>query len=233
VFFGLECLVDFLAEPGACGFEVVHGEGVLGFGAGVEEGADVGVVDAEDGVVSGAVFVGRLVAQKGVTDLLAALADLRRRGSAIPLTVVGDGPERQALERRAVLLGLGKSVRFVGAVSPERVSGLLADQRVAVLPATGEGLGLVLAEALAAGVPVVAYESGGIADLLVDREAGELVRPGDVKGLADAMHRVVSDQRYLDAAARAGRILAARLAPSRVAEQFESVYQSACALFTG
>ncbi len=172
----------------------------------------------------GAIFVGRLTRQKRVGDLLEALAVLARRGERMELAVVGDGPERAALERRAAAPDLAGSVTFTGAVPPERVAGHLAGRRVFALPSVDEGLGLVVAEALAAGVPVVAARSGGIPDLMTDPDAGVLVPPGDVTALADALARVASDARYLAGAGRAGRALLERLSPEAVAGRFETIY---------
>jgi glycosyltransferase involved in cell wall biosynthesis len=173
---------------------------------------------------SGAVFVGRLTRQKRVGDLLEALAFLARSGRRLELTIVGDGPERAALERRAAATDLAGTVTFVGAVPPEAVAGHLELKRLLVLPSVDEGLGLVVAEALVAGVPVVATRSGGIPDLMTDPEAGALVPPCDSAALAEAMGRVAGDGRYLEGAARAGRALLERLSPEAVAAGFEAIY---------
>jgi len=177
----------------------------------------------------GAVFVGRLTTQKHVADLLEALALLGRRGAALHLTVVGDGPERTVLERRAASADLAGMVSFTGMVPPDTVPAHLAGKRVCVLPSVDEGLGLVVAEALVAGVPVVAARSGGIPDLLTDPEAGTLVPPDDPAALADAIQLVASDDRYLAGAARAGRALRSRLSPDAVAQRFEEIYRAALA----
>jgi glycosyltransferase involved in cell wall biosynthesis len=87
-----------------------------------------------------------------------------------------------------------------------------------------EGLGLVVAEALAAGVPVVAARSGGIPDLLTAPDCGELVPPADPAALAEAMARVARDDRYLAGARRAGRALLERLSPEAVAANVEAIY---------
>jgi glycosyltransferase involved in cell wall biosynthesis len=105
---------------------------------------------------AGAVFVGRLTAQKRVGDLLEALALLAAQGKRLSLVIVGDGPERAALEQRSAAPDLAGLVTFVGAVPPAAVAGHFAGRAVCVLPSVDEGLGLVVAEALVAGVPVVA-----------------------------------------------------------------------------
>ncbi len=175
-----------------------------------------------DAARSGAVFVGRLTRQKGVHDLLEALAMLKRQGLPLDLTIVGDGPERGNLKAQALALGL--PVVFTGYVAPEEVANYLQDRRVFILPSVQEGLGLAVAEALTQGVPVVATRSGGIPDLMADPEAGILVPPGEPPALAQAIRQVLKDDRYRVGAQRAGRILAERLSPEKVAEQFEIIY---------
>ena len=186
--------------------------------------APVSAQPAAPGGRHGAVFVGRLTRQKRVGDLLEALAILGSRGQRLELTIVGDGPERSVLERRAAADDLAGRVTFTGAVAPEAVASHLASKRLLVLPSVDEGLGLVVAEALVAGVPVVATRSGGIPDLMTEREAGEMVPPGDPAALAEAMSRVAGDERYLAGAGRAGRALLERLSPDAVAAAFEAIY---------
>lgn len=185
----------------------------------------LGVTADPDTPRSGVIFVGRLTRQKCVHVLLEALARLRRDGLALDLTVVGDGPERTALKARAIALGVRTT--FTGFVPPDQVGGYLRDKRVFVLPSVREGLGLAVAEALTQGVPVVATRSGGIPDLLTDPDAGLLVPPEDPEALAHAIRAVDSEERFRVGALRAGRLLADRLSPERVAEQFETLYQRA------
>lgn len=182
----------------------------------------LGVTADPDAARAGAIFVGRLTAQKGVNHLLDALAILRRQGRPLELTVVGDGPELPALKALARALAL--SVTWTGYVAPQQVGGYLRDKAVFVLPAVDEGLGLVVAEALTQGVPVVASRSGGIPDLMVDPDAGILVPVDDRHALAAAIREVATSDRYRVGALRAGRILAERLSPEKIAERYEEVY---------
>jgi glycosyltransferase involved in cell wall biosynthesis len=175
-----------------------------------------------DAARNGAVFVGRLTSQKHVGDLLTALAMLRREGVPQDLTIVGDGPERPALKAQAMALGL--TVTFTGFVAPELVAGHLRDKRVFILPAVDEGLGLVVAEALTQGVPVVATRSGGIPDLMTDPDAGILVPPSNPQALAVAIRSVTTEERFRVGAWRAGKSLAERLSPEAVAARFEEIY---------
>lgn len=176
-------------------------------------------------VRQGVVFVGRLTRQKGVHDLLDALAILKRQGLAPDLTVVGDGPERPALKAQALALGL--SVVFTGFVAPELVASHVAAKRLFVLPSAKVGRGLAAAEALALGVPVVASRSADVHDLLRDPDAGLPVPPGDTAALAQAMSMVLREERFVIGARRAGKALMERRAPDRVAELFEGIYGNA------
>ena len=132
-------------------------------------------------------FVGRLAAQKGVSTLLDAVP-LLRTGAAVAL--VGDGPQRAALERQAGHLGADR-VRFQGFVPHAEVPAWLAAADVLVLPSVYEELGSVLLEAMAAGLPVVASAVGGIPDAL--GAAGRLVPPSDPAALAAAVDEVLDD----------------------------------------
>ncbi len=143
-------------------------------------------------------FVGRLVERKGVHYLLEALARLRT-DVPVYLRVVGDGPMRGMLERRARDLGVADRVRFDGFVPNDVLSHRFATCDAFVLPAVvdakgdTEGLGVVLVEALTYGKPVIASAAGGIVDVIRDGETGILVPPGDTAALAGAIERLVAD----------------------------------------
>jgi glycosyltransferase involved in cell wall biosynthesis len=135
--------------------------------------------------------VGRLVWEKGHQDLLRAVALLRRRGrDDVRVELVGTGPERGRLERVAADLGLADAVVFRGNVPYDELPGLYARASCLVLaslptPFWEEQFGMVLAEALAARLPIVAAASGAIPEVLGDD--GTLVAPGDWVGLAAAL----------------------------------------------
>jgi glycosyltransferase involved in cell wall biosynthesis len=135
-------------------------------------------------------YIGRLTDSKGVHVLLEAISDLEE----VTLTIAGDGPERIALEAQVVKLGLESRVRFVGWIQSDERDDLLARSRVFAMPALwDEPFGIVGVEALAAGVPVVATDVGGIPSWLDDQETGLLVPRGDRVAFADALRRLLSD----------------------------------------
>jgi glycogen synthase len=138
----------------------------------------------------GVVFVGRLHRQKGVDTLVRAVP-LVPAGTRV--TLVGDGPERAAVERLAAGLGVADRVRVTGFRPHREGLALLAGARVAVLPSRYEELGTALVEAMAAARPVVATRVGGIPELVRDGVDGLLVPPGDPAALAAALTRVLTD----------------------------------------
>lgn len=127
---------------------------------------------------------GRLVPRKRVDRVLEALGHVRQQGGTLRLAVLGDGPEREALVRRASQLGISGAVSWVGAVDdPERYLPL-AD--VFIHAASSEGLPNALLEAMACGVPVVAPRIGGVLDAVADGTEGILFDGEDPAAIARA-----------------------------------------------
>jgi glycosyltransferase involved in cell wall biosynthesis len=145
-------------------------------------------VNAEAPLVVG---VGRLVPVKGFDVLIAAVPELRAAFPSVSVLLVGDGPERPALEARARALGVDAHLRIVGAL--DDVAPCIAASDVLVAPSRNEGMGRVLIEAMALDVPVVATRVGGIPSVLGDGEFGVLV-PAEAPGpLAAALIDVLHD----------------------------------------
>lgn len=155
--------------------------------------------------------IGKLHEVKGQTHLLDACAQLRQRGVAFTCHLVGDGPDRAALLRQAQQLQLDGSVRFHGMLPRREVAALLGEADLLAAPSVvsrdgrREGLPVVLIEALASGVPVVASRLSGIPELVVDGETGLLVPPGDAAALADALQRLIASPALREQLAEAGR----------------------------
>jgi glycosyltransferase involved in cell wall biosynthesis len=135
--------------------------------------------------------VGRLADQKALHVLLDAVPRLLAQDPGIRVLVVGDGPLRPALERRARRLGVGDAVVFTGHQAD--VVPAYAAMDVFVLPSRYEGFGIVFLEAMAMGVPVVGTRVVGIEDAVTDGATGLLVPYGDASALAAAVIRLCSD----------------------------------------
>lgn len=150
-------------------------------------------------------YVGRLVALKGQPILLEAFAALRRRGIDATLTLVGGGDERDDLERLAERLGVADRVTFTGGLGHDRVREQMAAADVFCLPSFAEGLPVVLMEAMASGLPVVATRIAGVSELVEDGVEGVVVRPGRVDELEQALVRFAEDREFRRRAGAAGR----------------------------
>jgi colanic acid/amylovoran biosynthesis glycosyltransferase len=172
--------------------------------------------------------VGRLVEKKGTADLLEAFAAVR----GATLVVIGDGPLRASLERRA--RPLGASVRFLGALPPAELLGwmqkawLLATPSVTAGDGDSEGLPTVLCEAAAVGLPAVATRHSGIPEIVADGETGLLCAERDPAALARNLSALLGDpalRERLSASAfrRARRLFDLRLQTERLERHYDAV----------
>jgi glycosyltransferase involved in cell wall biosynthesis len=146
--------------------------------------------------------LGRLTPIKGQADLVLAFAQVRKEVEAAWLLLVGDGEEREALQRLARRLGVGKRVVFAG--WREEVPAVLRAMDIFAFPSLNEGMGKALVEAMYAGLPVVATRVGGVPELIGEGAAGLLVPPGQPGPLAAALLELAGDEerrRRLGAAA--------------------------------
>jgi glycosyltransferase involved in cell wall biosynthesis len=170
-------------------------------------------------------FVGRLIADKRVDDLLHAVARLADSRSALHCRIVGDGPERAALERLARELGIDAYVTFLGHVSDAEVYSHLQAAAVLVLPSVREGYGITVVEGQAAGaVPVVVRSPMSAApDLVRDGVDGIVCDPG-AEALAAAIGPLLDDSEARSRMAAAARAAAAERDWDRVASAMEEVY---------
>jgi len=179
-------------------------------------------VRAELGVSPGqqlVLAVGRLHQQKGLDVLVRAVAGL----SGVRLVLVGDGPERGALERLGQQLGLGDRLTITGWTDSPR--SWLPALDVMALPSRFEGLPLVLLEAMHAGLPVVSTPVGSVADALVDGETGLLVPTDDVPALQAALGTLLADSTRRSAMGAAARERARRrFSADAMAAAYEEVY---------
>jgi glycosyltransferase involved in cell wall biosynthesis len=132
--------------------------------------------------------IGRLVPTKGLSYLIAAFSKVKKQMPSVHLVLVGDGPCKAELQMRAADALCGDSVHFLG--HRANVEQLLKGMDVFILASVAEGMPRVLLEAMAAGVPCVATQVGGIPEVINGEAVGFLVPPGDPEALAEMMLRV-------------------------------------------
>ncbi len=174
-------------------------------------------------------FVGRLVAKKGLEILLRALAADRDSGDR--LAVVGGGPLRAPLELLARELGLIDRVRFVGAVSHRALPAIYAAADLFVGPSItaedgdSEGLGLVFAEALSAGTPVVASDLPAIRDVVRHGENGCCFPAGDFAALSTTLAALREPEERRALASRARESILGNLSLETVVDRYDLLYR--------
>jgi glycosyltransferase involved in cell wall biosynthesis len=166
--------------------------------------------------------VGRMTPQKGQATLLQALSRLRPNRNRT--LMVGDGPHRSALEQLCRDLGLSESVSFVGTRAD--VPDLLRAADVLVLPSLHEGFGLVVAEALASGTPVIASNVGPLPEIVSNGNTGLLVEPGDPQSLANGLMELLTQPERRRAMGGRGREeVLRRFGLPLMLERLEEVYK--------
>ncbi|MFH1182137.1 MAG: glycosyltransferase [Candidatus Woesearchaeota archaeon] len=138
-------------------------------------------------------FVGRLAEKKGVSYLISAMVSIKKSCPDCKLLIVGEGPEKPLLEKQIEGHALNDSVIFAGSMAKEKLPAFYHSADVFVLPSIiaksgdTEGLGVVLLEAIASGVPVVASNVGGIPDIIINGKTGLLVKQKNPGAISDAV----------------------------------------------
>jgi glycogen(starch) synthase len=139
------------------------------------------------------VFLGRLVSDKGVPLLIEAMAQLRERGIAPSLVIIGSGPDEDSLRSLCEKRSLMGAVRFTGHIARDAVVDLLNRCRVMVIPSiVDEGFGIVAIEGIACGCIVVAAHLGGLPEAV--GPCGVTFSKGDVSALADCLAGLLADE---------------------------------------
>ena len=164
-------------------------------------------VGSKEGRKNQLIFVGSLIERKGLSYLIQAMVSLVASQPDIRLVIVGEGKDRGLLEELTRQLGLQENVIFMGTQSQDRVSELLRESRLFILPSIEEGQGVVLVEALASGTPCIGSRIGGIPDVITP-DVGRLVTAGDVHGLSAAIEPYLIDNDLWETASSNARVRA-------------------------
>ncbi len=149
--------------------------------------------------------VGRLVRGKGLSLLLASVAELVDEGLDLSVTVVGEGPARQELETDVRRLQLHRRVRFEGAAGQDEIRSFYERADIFCLPSFAEGIPVVAMEAMATELPVLTTQIMGVPELVENGVDGMLVPPGRIDSLSDSLRSLVRApelRRTIGAAAR-------------------------------
>lgn len=169
--------------------------------------------------------VGRLSAVKNQRLQLTAFAEVLRKVPEARLEIAGDGPLRAELQATSQELNLGSSVTFLGYRSD--IADVLRDVDVFLLSSVSEGTPLVVIEAMAAGLPIIATNVGGLPDMISDCRTGYLVASGDVDGMTKRMLDLACNQDQRFTFGERGREVAkSRYSLDRMVNDYEAAYQS-------
>jgi glycogen(starch) synthase len=173
-------------------------------------------------------YAGRLVYEKGVQDLLAAVPRLRRRFPGLRVVIAGDGKYRPELVAEAKRRRLGRAVEFAGFVSGDELPALYGAADCVVVPSRYEPFGLVALEAAAAGGPLAVSATGGLAEFVTPGETGVTFPPGEPAALAGAVSSVLSDEVLARRLARqARRLVSERYGWATIAARTAEAYRRA------
>ena len=169
-------------------------------------------------------FVGRLNAQKGIETLLRAIAVASRKPS---LDVIGDGPDAERLKTLTGELEITDRVRWLGALPQQQLPEYYRSATALVVPSVNEGLGLVAVEAQLCETPVIAFDSGGLSDVVSHGQTGILIEDISASALAAGIDSLLASPDRGAALGAAGRLHAlATFAPESVARRYATLYRS-------
>jgi glycosyltransferase involved in cell wall biosynthesis len=175
--------------------------------------------------------IGRLSREKGYRYLVSALEPLVAGGADVKLVIIGEGPERRDLERRAGELGLRERVLLPG--YKEDAGRYIALFDAYVLSSLTEGLPIAILESMHAETPIVATAVGGVPELLLNGEAGLLVPPADPRALAGAVNRLLRDGALAgELTRRAKAIVCSKYSPETMARSYLEAYENVMAHHT-
>ena len=168
-------------------------------------------------------FVGRLAPQKNPLTLVRAARLIDERAEIV---IVGDGPERPIIEQEIASAGLSGRVHLTGFVPHHEIPAYLSHADVFALPSLYEELGSVLLEAMRAGLPIVASDTGGIPEIVEDDRSGSLVPPNDTASLAGAINRLLRNPEVAQRLSNEGRRRSKRFEWSSIAGEVLGIYNS-------
>lgn len=179
---------------------------------------------AEDDKV--VIFVGRFRPEKDVTCLIKAMEIMVERNPKMKLFVIGEGEEEEQLKELTKKLNLDWHVNFVGQVAYRKVPEYMAAADVFVLPSLSEGFPLVMPEAMACGLPIVATKVGGVPEIITDGENGLLVEPKNPQQIAEKVLLLLGDDELRQKISKSNKDKVKNYSWENVIQRLEELYQS-------
>ena len=174
-------------------------------------------------------FAGRLAPEKRIDLLVDSTELLAKSGAKFKVVIVGDGPSRHELQELAVELGVAKLIHFAGPYPHDEMGDWYAAADIFAMPAPLETQGLVLVEAMAAGLPCVGVEHGGVREIILSGHTG-LTTEFDPVEFANALKRLVCDRNFHDQMGVGARLRARAYSPEAMTSGVLGVYEAALRL---
>jgi len=167
-------------------------------------------------------YTGQVITRKGIRVLLEAVKSLGPvfKGT---LVIAGDGAERQTLEKWAEENGLADRIHWTGWLSYEVLGDYVRNCDVFVFPTFEDTWGMVLTEAMACGKPIIASTAAGASEWIQEGQSGFLVNPGDVRGLADAIHKFIQEPSLIPAFGALSKTIADDFSPEKAMARLSDV----------
>lgn len=175
-------------------------------------------------------YVGRVDPEKSVSNVVLAFAEVLEKVPDAVLAVVGDGTDRRHLTDLAQALGIEKAVRFLGRVMPPDVMEIYRTARFFVTASETETQGIVLIEAAATGLPLVAVDAGAVREVCQNRKNGLLCRPGAIEEMSRAMLKLLTDDERCKEYGQHSLEVAKKHDLNHTLGRFEEIYQEAIKL---
>ena len=175
-------------------------------------------------------YVGRVDPEKSIQYPLQAFAEVRKKVPEALMVIVGDGTAREGLESQARELGIADDVRFLGKVVLPELADVYRTGSLFVTASETETQGIVLIEALASGLPLVAVDAGAVNELCRHNQDGILCQPKDVNGIAKAIIKILKNPELRERYSKAGIELAKTHDLNRTLTRFEEIYKEAISL---
>jgi len=175
--------------------------------------------------------VGRLTEQKGIKYLLFSMKDVLRYFPKTKLVIIGDGIERENLERLTKKLNLENNIIFTGKIPNEKLPDYYASADIFVSPSIidsigwGEGMGIVFLESIAAGTPVIGSNVGGIPDIIKNNKTGLLIEQKNIPQIANAIKKILKDKNLGNKLVKQGKEhIKEKYSWENITKKFENIY---------
>jgi 1,2-diacylglycerol 3-alpha-glucosyltransferase len=172
-------------------------------------------------------YIGRLAHEKSPDTLLRVFQRIHEARPQTRLWLVGDGPARTSLEKQAEELGIGESCQFFGFVARDTLRDFVASAKIFLFTSLTETQGLVVLEAQAGGLPVVAFQASGVNEAVLPDKTGYLIETGREELMAQAAVKLLSENHLREKFSSSARIWSENFSLERMGKSLVSTYEKA------